>query len=161
MQNFFRRPRGVAQIVRQVVEEFLNSHRRFRSAQLAQFGRRKAEIAHLSPSPITARSSTRTIPTISFGYVLAYNLAKMPPKECAAKTYGPGTCASEARHEDRRRDHVLCATSERPCSGQNDPHQENAPGRSYAQTRVNLATSEKTALAPGSSWALQMSASFL
>src|SRR5881394_820988 len=112
MPNFFRRPRGVAQIVRQVVEEFLNSHRRFRSAQLAQFRRRKAEIAHLSPSPITARSSTRTIPTISFGYVLAYNLAKCRQKNVQRRHTVRGRVPSEARHEDRRRDHVLCATSE-------------------------------------------------
>src|SRR5439155_20575009 len=132
MQNFFRRPRGVAQIVRQVVEEFLNSHRRFRSAQLAQFRRRKAEIAHLSPSPITARSSTRTIPTISFGYVLAYNLAKMPPKECAAKTY-----VCRLKQGMKIGDEITC------CARHRNGHapakmiriKKNVPGRSYAQTR--------------------------
>jgi hypothetical protein len=35
-------------------------------------------------------ASTSTIPTTSFGYVLAYNLAKMTPKECAAKTVRSG-----------------------------------------------------------------------
>jgi hypothetical protein len=38
VQDFLRRARGVAKVVREVVEKFLNAHRRFQSAQLAQLG---------------------------------------------------------------------------------------------------------------------------
>src|SRR5437773_5883072 len=43
---------------------------------------------------------------------------------CSEDIRSGDVCRLKQGMKNRRRDHVLCATSERPCSGQNDPHQK-------------------------------------
>ena len=64
MKDFFRRARGVAQIVREVVQEFLYAHRVFQRAQLAQLGWSETESIPASheASSNNQHPSSREIP---------------------------------------------------------------------------------------------------
>src|SRR5439155_16052026 len=56
VQNFLWRSRGVAKVVRQVVEKPLNARRRLERTQAPQFGRREAEsvcAVHERSSPLS------------------------------------------------------------------------------------------------------------